>query len=80
MVERITPLQIQTDVEDVSLVAEKKPPPSNLTLSVGKAAEVVAVKPKEDEATISKKKEIEAIEKSKRKSSLQSVGTKVILI
>lgn len=72
--------QIPTNSPDVSLVAQKKPPPESLTQSIGavqKPARPTAPKsiaPVDDE----KVKEKQRIEREKKKSAIQKVGTKVM--
>lgn len=75
MSERATPLQTIPSSPDVSLVAQKKPPPETLnTISrPAKPTPPKSISPLVDE----KAKETEAIEREKKKSSMQKVGTKV---
>jgi len=73
MVERTTKLKVEADYE-LSMVAEKKQAPVGLTMSAGKAVQPTATR-----APTSKDREIVAIEREKRKSSLQQVGQKKVM-
>ena len=76
MSQRNTKLETEPKSADVSLVAAKKPPPENLAVPGVRPAKPLP--PKSISSMVDEKaKETEKIEREKKKSSMQKVGTKV---
>lgn len=73
MAQRTTQLESKPNAPDVSLVAAKKPPPETLDLVTRPA------KPLPPKSVVADEK-AKAIEREKKKSSMQKVGSKVMIV